>query len=156
MKKTLFIYALVFMTFTSFAQVGIGTKSPDPSAMFEVKSTSKGMLIPRMTQSQRNAIKNPANSLMIYQTDNTPGYYYYASNSWTRIANGNNSGGITNTFTAPLTMTGTTVSMPQANSSTNGFLSASDWNKFNKVENGTNSGDMLYWNGSSWVKLTCS
>jgi Concanavalin A-like lectin/glucanases superfamily len=153
MKKFFSIILLLTCISIVQAQVGIGTKIPDPSSMLEVKSTSKGMLIPRMTQSQRNAIKNPANSLMIYQTDNTPGYYYYASNSWTRIANGNNSGGVTNTFTAPLAMTGTTVSIPQANSSTNGYLSATDWNKFNKVENGTNTGDMLYWNGNSWVKL---
>jgi hypothetical protein len=45
------------------------------------------------------------------------------------------------------------VSIPQANASTNGFLSAADWNKFNNVAPGTNVGDMLYWNGTGWVKL---
>jgi hypothetical protein len=153
MKK--FFSILLFLIGTSQiqAQVGIGTKTPHASAMLEVTATNKGVLIPRMTLAQRNAIKSPANSLMIYQTDNTPGYYYFASGSWTRIANGNSSGGASNTFTAPLTLSGTTVSITQANASTNGFLSAADWNKFNKVENGTNTGDMLYWNGSSWVKL---
>jgi trimeric autotransporter adhesin len=50
--------------------------NPDASAMLDVKSTAKGLLIPRMTQAQRNAISNPAAGLMIYQTDNTPGLYY--------------------------------------------------------------------------------
>ena len=82
-------FIFLIPSFFGFAQVGIGTKEPDPSAMLEVKSTSKGMLIPRMTMVQRNAIKNPANSLLIYQTDNTSGYYYYASGVWNRLSNGN-------------------------------------------------------------------
>lgn len=153
MKKSFILSALLTLHLFVHAQVGIGTKIPEPSAMLEVKATNKGILIPRMTMSQRNAIKSPANSLMIYQTDNNPGYYYYASNSWTRIANGNSSGATSNTFTAPLSLNGTTVSIPQANASTNGFLSAADWNKFNNVAPGTSVGDMLYWNGTGWVKL---
>ncbi|MBK6346535.1 MAG: tail fiber domain-containing protein [Bacteroidales bacterium] len=60
------------------AQVAINTdgSTPDNSAMLDVKSTSQGLLIPRMTLAQRNAIASPANGLMIYQTDNTPGFYY--------------------------------------------------------------------------------
>ncbi len=54
------------------------TPTPDPSAMLDVKSTTKGMLVPRMTQAQRNAIANPATGLMIYQTDVGPGLYYNA------------------------------------------------------------------------------
>lgn len=51
---------------------------PDPSAMLEVQSNEKGVLVPRMTQVQRNAIPAPATGLLIYQTDNTPGFYYNA------------------------------------------------------------------------------
>jgi len=45
-----------------FAQVGINTdnSTPDPSAMLDVKSTTSGMLVPRMTVDQRNAIVSPA------------------------------------------------------------------------------------------------
>jgi hypothetical protein len=50
--------------------------SPDASAMLDVKSTTKGMLAPRMTMAQRNAIISPATGLMIYQTDINPGMYY--------------------------------------------------------------------------------
>lgn len=52
--------------------------NPDASAMLDVKSTTKGVLIPRMTQVQRNAITSPAPGLMIYQTDAGPGFYYNA------------------------------------------------------------------------------
>jgi hypothetical protein len=38
--------------------------------MLDVKSTTKGMLVPRMTAAQRDAISNPANGLLIYCTDN--------------------------------------------------------------------------------------
>jgi hypothetical protein len=60
--------------------VGVGTIIPDSSSALEVKSSSKGLLIPRMTLLQRNAISNPANALVIYQTDGISGFY---SNSGT-------------------------------------------------------------------------
>ncbi|MBK7029826.1 MAG: hypothetical protein IPH45_11710 [Bacteroidales bacterium] len=60
------------------SQVSINAdgSSPDNSAMLDVKSTSQGLLIPRMTMAQRNAIVSPATGLMVYQTDNLPGFYY--------------------------------------------------------------------------------
>jgi hypothetical protein len=41
-----------------------------------------------MTQAQRDLINNPAMGLMIFQTDNTPGYYFYNGNAWTQLATG--------------------------------------------------------------------
>lgn len=58
------------------------------SAILDVSSTSKGLLIPRMTQSQRNAISEPVAGLLIYQTDNTPGFYQYDGSGWGAIASG--------------------------------------------------------------------
>lgn len=54
------------------AQVGINTdgSAPDSSAMLDLKSTEKGFLPPRMTTVQRTAIENPAEGLVIYNTDN--------------------------------------------------------------------------------------
>ncbi|SHN16205.1 beta strand repeat-containing protein [Flavobacterium xinjiangense] len=72
--------------FSAKAQVGIGTNEPDNSAQLEVLSTSKGVLIPRMSLSQRNAINNPANGLLIYQTNNSPGFYYNTNGQWQRLA----------------------------------------------------------------------
>jgi len=62
--------------------IGIGTSSPSKSAALDISSTNGGMLIPRMTRGQRNSITNPARGLMVYQTDNTPGFYYYNGTFW--------------------------------------------------------------------------
>ncbi|WP_069660810.1 beta strand repeat-containing protein [Arcticibacter eurypsychrophilus] len=74
-------------TFSAKAQVGIGTTSPDPSAQLEVFSNSKGVLISRMTVLQRTSIASPAIGLLVYQTDNTPGFYFYNNGQWQRLAN---------------------------------------------------------------------
>ena len=59
------------------------------SAILDVQSTTKGVLVPRMTEVQRAAITLPAKGLMVYQTDNTEGYYYNAGTeaapSWVKI-----------------------------------------------------------------------
>lgn len=69
-----------------------------PSAMLDVQSTSKGLLAPRMTKAQRDAINAPAAGLLIYQTNETPGFYYYQeSGSWIRLSTttGSTGGGTT-------------------------------------------------------------
>lgn len=85
-----------FLTFMFFlcleckliAQVGINSdgSTPDASAMLDVKSTLKGLLIPRMAMTERDAITNPSIGLLIFQTDNNPGFYYYDGGSWTELA----------------------------------------------------------------------
>ena len=93
MKKILLAIVILFVLvtgstaqniFPSSGSGGIGTTSPNASSLLEVKSTTKGVLFPRMTLSQRNAIVSPATGLLIYQTDNTPGYYYYNGSGWNR------------------------------------------------------------------------
>jgi hypothetical protein len=75
MKK--FLAALCFLfSATTYAQVGVGTSTPESSAQLDVSSTSKGLLVPRMTAAQRAAIQSPATGLMVYQTDGTSGFYY--------------------------------------------------------------------------------
>lgn len=49
-----------------YGQIGIGTTNPDPSAIVEVNSSDKGLLIPRLTSTQRDLINLPAEGLMIY------------------------------------------------------------------------------------------
>jgi hypothetical protein len=68
--------------------VGINSDGslPDNSAMLDVKSNSKGVLIPRLTQEQRGAISSPAAGLMVFQTDNTAGFYYYTGSGWEQLA----------------------------------------------------------------------
>jgi hypothetical protein len=52
------------------SNVGIGTSNPDPSARLDISSADKGLLLPRLTSSQRDAIPNPAPGLVIFNTDN--------------------------------------------------------------------------------------
>ncbi len=74
------LYFTVFFTFTFTAssQVSINTVGtpPDPSSVLDLSDPAKGLLIPRLTLLQRNSITLPANALLIYQTDNDPGFYY--------------------------------------------------------------------------------
>ena len=68
-NRSFFLLLLILFNFTSgFAQVGIGTPSPDQTSALDVESTSGGVLIPRMTASQKDNISNPATGLLVYDT----------------------------------------------------------------------------------------
>lgn len=85
MKFKLTLVACLLFS-AAFSQVGIGTTIPDPSSVLDVTSTSQGLLAPRMTTVQRNAITTPANSLLVYDTDLKTFYYYdTTTTSWTKI-----------------------------------------------------------------------
>ena len=86
MKQFFTLLAAVLLTASTYAQVGIGTTTPDASSALDITSTTKGLLIPRMTAAQRDAISSPAIGLMIYQTDGTVGFYYYNGSSWAEVA----------------------------------------------------------------------
>ena len=58
---------------------------PDNSAILELISGERGLLVPRMRQVQRDAIASPAQSLLIYQTDGDAGFYYYNGGSWVQL-----------------------------------------------------------------------
>ena len=66
---------MFLFAFSIHAQVGIGTETPNSSSLLKLSSTSKGLLVPRMTEAQKNAISSPAQGLLIYQTDGTIGFY---------------------------------------------------------------------------------
>jgi len=61
----------------TYGQVGIGTTNPNSSAMLHVESTTKGVLFPRMTSAQRNAI-TPVNGLLVFDTDSNSLFIYQA------------------------------------------------------------------------------
>lgn len=85
----IYLTLILFLTFSiSFSQVGIGTTEPDDSAILEVESDSQGMLTPRMTTSQRNAISNPAEGLLVYDTDESS-FYFYENGSWSKLISEN-------------------------------------------------------------------
>ena len=84
MKKITLI-ALMLFTALGYAQVGINTNNPDASSALEIESTTGGILIPRLTETQRDDITSPATGLMIYQTNQTTGFYFYDGAVWTKI-----------------------------------------------------------------------
>lgn len=73
-------------TYPGSGAVGIGTLSPSASSLLDINSTSKGVLIPRMSKAQRDAIASPAVGLLIYQTNSAPGFYFYTGAAWTAVA----------------------------------------------------------------------
>lgn len=92
--KTIFaaVCALMIFPFVAATQnIGISEDSlitPASSSLLELRSASKGILIPRMLRSARTSIASPANGLLVYQTDSigteNRGFWYYSSHdaSW--------------------------------------------------------------------------
>lgn len=80
-KKWFTIIIIFQFSLVHSQNVGINEdgSQPNSSAILDVKSTTKGLLIPRMTQAERDAIPVPATGLMIFQTDGVSGFYYYES-----------------------------------------------------------------------------
>ena len=99
--KQVLLAVLLFVNVIVFAQTGIGTTTPEQSAQFEVSSTDKGFLTPRMTASERDNIENPAQGLIIFCTDCAFGegeLQIRLTSSWKNIAGGdvNDPGIVTN------------------------------------------------------------
>ena len=86
--KKLLILSIAIFSMSLTAQVGINNLTPDASAALDITSTEGGILIPRMTETERDAITAAANGLLIYQTDATAGFYYYNGTAWTALAGG--------------------------------------------------------------------
>lgn len=102
MRKLIFLF-FILCSSSSFGQTGtfntlrvyyggvIGSQLRDPSAMFDIQSNLYGFLAPRMTTTERNAIVNPANGLMIYNTT-TSAFNFYNGSAWTTIGGGSVTG----------------------------------------------------------------
>lgn len=97
-----FFFVLIVSFFSSskvFSQVGIGTLMPEKAAMLDVVSTSKGILIPRVSltgvMDVTTIVDGNKESLLVYNTttlkDVVPGYYYWANGKWNKIATTNDS-----------------------------------------------------------------
>ncbi len=97
MKKLILLSVVIFSNIAIFAQsVGIGTSNPNPSAVLDLTSASKGVLFPRIYLNNlidNNAVSSPASSLVIYNTNGGlaggAGLYYNAntpaSPNWTKV-----------------------------------------------------------------------
>jgi len=97
MVKIIFFVGFFVTNFIVFAQLGINTdgSSPHVSSMLDIKSTNKGMLIPRVELTGTNdvaTITSAETSLMVYNGaiagDVTPGFYYWDGSAWKRFASG--------------------------------------------------------------------
>ena len=93
-----FVIMVCFIAFTTFGQVGINTdnSAPDPSAMLDVKSPSKGLLAPRVALTAINSalpVTVPASGLLVYNTATAgaspnnvvPGYYCWSGTRWISV-----------------------------------------------------------------------
>lgn len=87
MKKQLSI-SLILMFLCTYINaqeaIGINTSTPDASSILDVVSTDKGVLIPRMTATQRTAISSPANGLLVYETT-TNTFWFHNGTSWIQL-----------------------------------------------------------------------
>ncbi|GAA3991322.1 hypothetical protein [Hymenobacter antarcticus] len=88
--RALSLLALLLLgRFVAQAQsVGIGTAAPDASAALDVTTTTQGLLPPRLTAAQRDAIASPAAGLLVFHTDASQGIYYFTGVVWVNLVNG--------------------------------------------------------------------
>ncbi|MFM9422202.1 MAG: hypothetical protein RIR06_663, partial [Bacteroidota bacterium] len=87
-KYTLVLLAIFALAVSATAQnnFGMGTNTPDASAILEMQSNTQGVLVPRLTSAQRNAIVAPANGLLVFDTDASC-FYFFAAGVWTNLCN---------------------------------------------------------------------
>jgi FG-GAP repeat len=91
------IYLLLFFSglalFARAQNVGIGTTTPNGTAALDISSTNKGMLIPRLSTTQRKGISSPATGLLVFDTDKGTVMFFDGS-AWRALAFGdeNNTG----------------------------------------------------------------
>ena len=78
-------FFLLLLNLSLYGQVGINNPNPHSSAILDLTSNTKGLLIPRMTFGQRLGIASPALGLTVYQTNLITGFYYYNGSSWKKI-----------------------------------------------------------------------
>ncbi len=146
MKNTILLFVLILSVLAGIAQnVGINSDgtAPATSAMLDVKSSTKGFLVPRMTAAERGNISSPATGLLVYQTDGTAGFYYYTGLAWTLVGTGSGNGTLTDvTGTAPVVSSGGTapaISITAASTGAAGSMSAADKTKLDGIATAANN-----------------
>ena len=151
MKKILLCAAFIASSFTSIAQVGVGTVSPDASAALEIESTTSGLLPPRMTTVERDLINNGvwAEGLTIYNTD-TKCLELYNGTDWISVCDGS----VVTTISIPnnATCASATISATPctAGELASGINGGSLGNKYANGANGTYS--VVEIGGQCWMQ----
>ena len=95
------------------------------SAMLDIKSITKGLLIPRLTTAQRNSISTPATGLLVFDTS-LSGFYYYNGSAWINLSSGSSSGLLWSYSSPNVYLTGTSDKVGIGTSSPIHKLSVSD------------------------------
>jgi uncharacterized protein (TIGR02145 family) len=156
MKKELFLTVVLalMLQVTSFGQSIKLNNAGDPgSAMLEVNSASKGILIPNVSltgSTDATTIALPAVSLLVYNTasvsDAIPGYYYNSGTSgspvWTRLSTGTAGDGSETKVEG-----GTNITVTGSGTQASPYIVNAITAK------GTSAGQIEYWNGSAWVMI---
>ena len=142
------IIFFTFHNFLIFCQQNVSISdvpaTPNPSSVLDVSSTSKGMLIPRMTSIQRNAIVSPANGLIVYDIDLNCIYFYSQSNAtWNSLCNpsvgsSNLIANTTNVPSGPNCANGGVLLQLGNDNNSNGTLDAAEIISSNYICNGQN------------------
>ena len=123
MKKQ---FILLVFTLLSIAKlmgqenIGINTATPDASAILEIMASDKGLLIPRMSTSNRMEIENPALSLLVFDTD-LNAFYFHNGTEWTVLDADENT---TDELLTAMSLAGTTLSITDAGGTQTVDLSA--------------------------------
>lgn len=100
MRKIFFLFTITISSISLFAQqnVGIGTTTPDASAILDITSTNKGVLIPRVALNDyttSSPVTSPTEGLLIYNATGTEahGFWYWDGTQWVQVGSGSSSGG---------------------------------------------------------------
>lgn len=165
MKIKIILSIIMLITMGAKAQLKVGDNPTtiNSSAILEIESTSKGLLLPRMTSGQRDAILSPTAGLLIYNTTTKALEIANSSSQWVNSSTGTTTAVASGTSTS-VGGIGVGTSTPNANavldvtSTTKGVLlprlSSDPTGVEGMVYYNTTSNTVKLYNGSAWVALT--
>ncbi len=154
MKQRLFtiIMCLICSSPLLAQNVGIGTSTPNASAQLDISSTSKGMLVPRMTSAQRTIIASPAKGLLVFDTDNNS-FWFYNGTAWNNLSGSGSSEFISQSGTVHNTTNSAADNFVFGSPALNDTTGTADNNRFffNKAKAAFRAGHMTStnWNNDS-------
>jgi len=139
-----------------------GAYTGNNSAALDIKSTTKGLLVPRVTQAQRTSISSPAQGLLVFQTDGTAGFYYY-NGAWTAMGGSSSADGYETKISAgsAITVTGSgTAGSNYVIGYSTQVVTQTERNFLSPVagqiiacSNCGPSGELQVYNGTTWTNL---
>lgn len=166
--RKLLILLLLISNLISFAQnnMGVGTLTPDASAVLELNSADKGLLIPRVSLSSETdivTVPNPATSLLVYNTNagminGGIGFFYWDGSAWVLISASSGNSGATGATgpTGPGGVNGepgaTGATGPSGANGQDGATGPTGaTGSTGLLPNGNAPGNTAYWDGIQWI-----